>query len=71
MSKPTATGSYVNPATDPSLFAAFERIACDCVPGLETLVTRNSDGLDFHDVSVEALVRMMSEAYRLGTQRVL
>ena len=34
--------------------------------GAETLETRNSDGLDFYDISVWALKEMLAQAYEAG-----
>ena len=34
--------------------------------GIETLESRNSDGLDFHTVSVWALKRAIQNAYEMG-----
>lgn len=34
--------------------------------GIETLETRNSDGADFHEVSVWGLKRMLEDAYAAG-----
>ena len=34
--------------------------------GIETLESRNSDGLDFHTVSVWALKRALKNAYEMG-----
>jgi hypothetical protein len=36
---------------------------------LETLETRNSDSLDFHDVSVWALKDALQEAYEAGINK--
>lgn len=36
--------------------------------GIETLETRNSDSLDFHDISVWALKEMLEQAYEAGRQ---
>ena len=33
---------------------------------IETLVTRNSDGLDFHDVAIWAMRAALTEAYAAG-----
>lgn len=35
---------------------------------LETLETRNSDSLDFHDVAVWSLKKALREAYEAGKQ---
>jgi hypothetical protein len=43
----------------------FEKIARATL-GIETLERRNRDSLDFHDVSVGALVDLMEAAYALG-----
>jgi hypothetical protein len=48
------------------MLAAFEKIAAKNVYSIETLETRNRDSLDFHDIHVETLIRMLSEAYELG-----
>lgn len=51
----------------PEVFALLERIACDETQGrIATLALRNSDSLDFHDVSVSALRDMMARAYEAG-----
>lgn len=34
--------------------------------GIETLETRNSDSLDFHDVGVASIKRALEYAYRSG-----
>jgi hypothetical protein len=34
--------------------------------GLETLETRNSDNLDFHDIAVWSIKAALEEAYQLG-----
>ena len=55
----------MNYANNPELFALFERIArrrCD----IRTLRTRGRDSLDFHDVSVWALLDIMQAAYDAG-----
>ncbi len=52
-------------AGNPDNFLLFEQIArrrCD----IKTLRTRGRDSLDFHDVSVWALVDMMQAAYNAG-----
>jgi hypothetical protein len=52
---------------DPELFALFEDIVrrrCD----IRTLRTRARDSLDFHDVSVWALIDIMQAAYDAGTE---
>ena len=41
-------------------------LARKAVPGLETLQTRNSDRLDFHEVAVWSLVDALRAAYELG-----
>jgi len=43
----------------------LERIARQHL-AIETLQTRNSDHLDFHEVSVWQLKKTLEEAYRLG-----
>ena len=34
--------------------------------GIETLTTRNRDSLDFHDLSVTQIKRMLEAAYKAG-----
>ena len=41
-------------------------LARKAVPWLETLQTRNSDRLDFHEVAVWNLVEAIRAAYELG-----
>lgn len=36
------------------------------IGGIETIETRNSDGLDFHEVAIWEMVQMLSEAYEAG-----
>lgn len=45
----------------------LEKIANDIL-SIETLKTRNSDSLDFHDVSVWSLKRALEAAYKAGQQ---
>lgn len=45
----------------------LEKIAKDIL-FVETLETRNSDGLDFYDISVWGLKRILLQAYKLGQQ---
>lgn len=45
----------------------LEKIAKD-VLFVETLETRNSDGLDFYDISVWGLKEALLQAYKLGQQ---
>jgi len=42
------------------------REALDCLPGVDTLATRNSDRLDFHEVAVWALRDALVAAYHAG-----
>jgi hypothetical protein len=55
---------------DAAMIAKFvnelQEIAFDEFPSVDTLVTRNSDGLDFHDVSVGCIRRALAEAFVLG-----
>lgn len=37
--------------------------------GVETLATRNSDGLDFYDISVASMKRALLKAYEAGTKQ--
>ena len=41
-------------------------IALKHFPNIETLETRNSDGLDFHDVAVWAIRDALAAAYEAG-----
>jgi hypothetical protein len=50
---------------DPELFLCFEQIAQDHL-AIDTLRTRGRDDLDFHDISVWALLDMMQAAYNAG-----
>jgi len=54
-------------ASPPSLSADDAvLIAKKYVPGLMTLETQNSDGLDFHTVSVWSIEDMLNDAYKKG-----
>ena len=44
----------------------IEKIAKDNITGLETLQTRNSDDLDFHDVSVWEIKKALEDAFIAG-----
>ena len=46
--------------------ALLLEIAAKHFHGIETLETRNSDRLDFHDVAVWAMRAALSEAYEAG-----
>lgn len=48
-----------------SVDKGLENIA-NSVLGIETLETRNSDGLDFHEVSVWGLKEALMQAYTMG-----
>ena len=50
------------PAPDALLLAITEKY----FPNIETLETRNSDGLDFHDVAVWAIRDALEAAYAAG-----
>ena len=41
-------------------------IAQKNLPGIETLQTRNSDGLDFHDVAVWSIKAALEDAFIAG-----
>ena len=45
----------------------LEKIAQDCLD-IPTLEARNSDSLDFHEVSVWSLKKALRQAYQLGQQ---
>lgn len=54
---------YIN--GKPEVIAALEAIAKQqCF--VETLQTRGSDGLDFHDISAASLLAALHEAYYTG-----
>lgn len=42
------------------------QIAQKNFPGIETLVTQNSDGADFHDVAVWAIRSALIDAFQAG-----
>jgi len=44
----------------------MEKLAKKHIVGLETLETRNSDSLDFHDIAVWCLVDLIEAAYEAG-----
>ena len=50
--------------------AALLRIAQEHFHGLETLETRRSDSLDFHDTAVWAIKAALEAAYRAGQASV-
>ena len=51
----------------PELFDdLIETIAKEHFPGVETLETRNSDDLDFHDVSVWGIREALKGAFLVG-----
>ena len=52
--------------TKPAREALLLEIAQKHFPDLETLETRNSDGLDFHDVAVWAIRDALQAAYAAG-----
>ena len=52
----------IKPAPEALLLA----IAQKHFPNIETLETRNSDGLDFHDVAVWAIRDALEAAYAAG-----
>ena len=52
----------IKPAPEALLLA----IAQKHFPNIETLETRNSDGLDFHDVAVWAIRNALEAAYEAG-----
>ena len=52
--------------TKPAPEALLLEIAQKHFPDLETLETRNSDGLDFHDVAVWAIRSALVAAYQAG-----
>ena len=52
--------------TKPAPAALMLEIARKHLPNIETLETRNSDGLDFHDVAVWAIRAALEAAYTAG-----
>ena len=52
--------------TKPTLEALLLEIARKHFPNIETLETRNSDGLDFHDVAIWAIRDALEAAYAAG-----
>lgn len=52
--------------TKPAPDALLLEIAQKHFPSIETLETRNSDGLDFHDVAVWAIRAALEAAYEAG-----
>ncbi|MFB1485150.1 DUF6900 domain-containing protein [Corallococcus sp. RDP092CA] len=50
---------------DPALQETLERIARETL-NIETLKTRNSDSLDFHEVAVWRLKEALEAAYQAG-----
>jgi hypothetical protein len=50
-----------------TLTQALDQIAKQTL-GLETLETRNSDGLDFHDLNVASIKAALLAAYQAGQQ---
>lgn len=54
------------PQPSARLFARLEKLAKEHIPGIDTLKTRNSDRLDFHDVGVASIVDAMHAAYLMG-----
>jgi hypothetical protein len=55
-------------APDQDLLLAIAR---KHAPGIETLETRNSDRLDFHDISAAAIRGMLRDAFELGIAAAL
>jgi len=52
--------------TKPAPDTLLLEIARKHFPNIETLETRNSDGLDFHDVAVWAIRSALEAAYTAG-----
>lgn len=44
----------------------IEKIAKDNIVGLETLETRSSDDLDFHDVAIWTIKKALEDAFIAG-----
>lgn len=47
------------------------KIAQEIMPNIETLKARNSDSLDFYDMHIETIKKLMEEAYWLGSKEAL
>ena len=56
----------MTPKTKPAPDALLLEIAQKHFPSIETLETRNSDGLDFHYVAVWAIRSALEAAYEAG-----
>jgi len=54
-----------NKTTNKGMQKAIERISRETL-GLETLETRNSDSLDFHDMAVWQIREALEAAYQAG-----
>ena len=54
------------PQAKPAPEALLLEIALKHFPNIETLETRNSDGLDFHDVSIWSINDALAAAYAAG-----
>jgi hypothetical protein len=50
----------------PAPDALLLEIARRYIPSIETLATRNSDALDFHDVAVWSVRNALADAYAAG-----
>jgi len=64
--KAEAARRSVNALRDARAAAAADRIATTMIVGVETLETRRSDRLDFHDVAVWELKAALIAAYEAG-----
>ena len=53
-------------APDPVRDAAIDAVRACALPGVDTLTTRHSDGLDFHDLSVSAVLDAMVRMFNAG-----
>ena len=51
-----------------ALLRKLTKIATKNFSNVETLETRNSDSLDFHDIAVWDLKKALEEAYEAGRQ---
>lgn len=49
--------------------ATFLKIVKEVAPSIETLETRNSDDLDFHELSVEQIKNLLRKAHHAGMVR--
>jgi hypothetical protein len=64
---PTSQGNYEEISREEKMNEAIARIARDKL-GINTLETRNSDALDFHDLSTWQIKEALENANRAGAR---